>query len=89
MQVALRSIGTGPNCDTISHNPDVCDELVQFLLYIRRIALKDDNHKKRKKMPAYTRGSQLLGDSRNASIFLFATQNQFLQKNNVRKAPVR
>ena len=54
MKTRLRLIRAGPNFYMISHNPNFSLGIVDCSLYTRRIALKDDNHKKRMDMLAYT-----------------------------------
>ena len=53
MKIRLRLIGAGPNFYMISDNPNVSLGIVDCSLYTRRIALKDDYHKKRMDMLAY------------------------------------
>ena len=50
----LRLIGARPNFHMISDNPNVSLGIVDCSLYTRRIALRDDYHKKRLHMLAYT-----------------------------------
>ena len=54
MKVTLRLIRARPNFYMISENPNVSLRFVDCSLYTRRIALKDDYHKKRMDMIAYT-----------------------------------
>ena len=54
MKIRLRLIRVRPNFYMISDNPNVSLGIVDCSLYIRRIALKDDYHKKRMDMLAYT-----------------------------------
>ena len=54
MKVRLRLIRARPNFYKISDNPNVNLKIVDCSLYTRRIALKDDYHKKRMDMLAYT-----------------------------------
>ena len=53
MKTRLRLIRTRPNFYMISDDPNVSLEIVDCSLYTRRIALKDDYHKKRMDMLAY------------------------------------
>ena len=53
MKIRLRLIGARPNFYLISDNPNVSLGVVDCSLYTRRIALKDDYHKKREDMLAY------------------------------------
>ena len=54
MKTRLRLIRARPNFYMISDDPNVSLEIVDCSLYTRRIALKDDYHKKRMDMLAYT-----------------------------------
>ena len=54
MKVRLRLIGARPIFWMISDNPNVSLGIVDCSLYTRRSALKDDYHKKRMDMLAYT-----------------------------------
>ena len=54
MNVRLRLIRARPNFYMISDNPNVSPGIGDCSLYTRRIALKDDYHKKRMDMLAYT-----------------------------------
>ena len=54
MKVRLRLIRARPNFYMVSDNPNVSLGIVDCSLYTRRIALKDDYHKKRMDMLAYT-----------------------------------
>ena len=53
MKVRLRLIRARPNFYMISDSPNVSLGIVDFSLHTRRIALKDDYHKKRMEMLAY------------------------------------
>ena len=53
-KVRLRLIRARPNFYMISDNPNVSLGIVDCSLYNRRVALKDDYHKKRMDMLAYT-----------------------------------
>ena len=54
MKVKLRLIRARPNFYKISGNPNVSLVIVDCSLYTRSIALKDDYHKKKMDMLAYT-----------------------------------
>ena len=54
MKIRLRLIRARPNFYMISDNPNVSLGIVDCSLYTRRIALKDDYHKRRMDMLAYT-----------------------------------
>ena len=62
MKTRLRLIRTRPNFYIISDNPNVSLGIVDCSLYTRRIALKDDYHRKRMVTLAYIPGVQLFGD---------------------------
>ena len=53
MKIRLRLIRARPNFNMISDNPNVSLGIVDCSLYTRRIALKDDYHKKTMDMLAY------------------------------------
>ena len=64
MKIRLRLIRAGSNVYMISDNPNVSLGIVDCSLYTRRIPLKDDYHKKRMDMLAYTPVEfQLFGNS--------------------------
>ena len=89
MKIRLRLIRARPNFYMISDNPNVSHGIVDCSLYTRRIALKDDYHKKRKDMLAYTPVEFNYLET-PAKIFIIpARQNQFIQENNFNNAPVR
>ena len=54
MKIRLRLTRARPNFYMISESPNVSLAIVDCSLYTRRIALKDDYHKKRMDMLAYT-----------------------------------
>ena len=54
MKTRLRLIRARPNFYMISDNPNVSLGIADYCLYTRRFALKDDYHKKRIDMLAYT-----------------------------------
>ena len=85
MKIRLRLKRDRPNFCTISDNPNVKLGIVDCSLYARRIALKDDYHKKRIDMLAYAPYLETL-----AKIFIIpARQNQFIQVNIFNNAPIR
>ena len=78
----------------ISDNPNVSLRIVDCSLYTRRIALKDDYHKKGMDMLAYTpvEFNYLETLSKTSIIIIPARQNQFIQfiqENIINNAPVR
>ena len=89
MKVKLRLIRARPNFYMISDNPNVSPRIVDCSLYTRRIALKDDYHKKRMDMIAYTPVEFNYLESLAKTFIIPARQNQFLQKSIINKAPVR
>ena len=89
MKIRLRLIRTRPNFYMISGNPNVSLEIVDYSLYTRRIALKDDYHKKRMDMPAYTPVQFNYLETLAKTFITPARQNQFIQENTFNNAPVR
>ena len=89
MKVRLRLIRSRPNLYMISDNPNVSFGIVDCSLYSRRIALKDDYHKKRKYKLAYTPVEFNYLETLAKTFILPARQNQFIQENIFNKAPVR
>ena len=64
----------------ISDNPNVSVEIVDCFFNIRRIALKDDYHRKRMDMPVYTPVELNISETHANNITIRARQNQFLKK---------
>ena len=88
MKIRLRLIRARPNFHMISDNPNVSLGIVICSLYTRRIALKDEYHKKRMDMLAYT-PVEFNYLKTLAEIFIIpARQNQFFQENFFNNAPV-
>ena len=73
----------------ISDNPNVSLGFVDCSLYTRRIALKDDYHKKRMDMLAYTPVEFNYLETLAKTFNIPARQNQFIQANIFNKATVR
>ena len=73
----------------INDNPNVSLGIVDCSLYTRRIALKDDYHKKRMDMLAYTPVEFNYMETLANTLIIPARQNQFLQENIFNNAPVR
>ena len=73
----------------ISDNLNVSLGIVDSSLYTRRIALKDDYHKKRMDMLAYTTVELNYLETLANTFILPARQNQFIQENIFNNAPVR
>ena len=72
-----------------SDNPNVSLGIVDCSLYSRRIALKDDYHKKRMDMLAYAPVEYNSLETLAKTFIIPARQNQFIQENNFDNAPVR
>ena len=89
LKVRLRLIRARPNFYMISNNPNISLGIVDCSVYTRRIALKDDYHKKRMDMLAYT-PLEFNYLETLAKIFIIpARHNQFIQENIFNNAPVR
>ena len=73
----------------ISDNPNVSLGNVDCSLYTRRIALKDDYHKKRMDMLAYTPVEFNYVETLAKTFIFPARQNQFIQENIFNNAPAR
>ena len=89
MKTRLRLIRTRPYFYLISDNPNVSLGIVDCSLYTRRIALKDDYHKKRMEMLAYTPVEFNFLETLAKTFIIPARQNQFIQENIFNNAPVR
>ena len=89
MKIRLRLIRARPNFYMISDNPNVSLGIVDCLLYTRRIALKDDYHKKRMDLLAYTPVEFNYLENLAKTFIIPSRQNQFIQENIFNKAPVR
>ena len=84
-----RLIGARPNCYMIIDNPNVSRWIVDRPLHTRRIALKDDYHRKRIDMLAYTLAEFNYWEILAKTFTIPARQNQFIQENIFNNAPVR
>ena len=73
----------------ISDNPNVSLGIVVFSLCTRRFALKDDYHKKRMDMLAYTPVEFNYLETLAKTFIIPARDNQFIQKIIFNNAPVR
>ena len=73
----------------ISANPNVSLGIVNCSLYTRRNALKDDYHKKRMDMLAYTPVVFNFLETLAKAFIIPARQNRFIQENIFNNAPVR
>ena len=89
MKVRLRLISARPNFYMISDNPNVSLGIVDCSLYTRRLALKDDYHKKRMDMLAYTPVEFNCLETLAKTFINRARRNQFIQENISNNAPVR
>ena len=89
MKIRLRLIRGRPKFYMISDNPNVSLGIVDCSLHTRRIALKDDYHKKRMNMFAYTPVEFNYLETLAKTFIIPATQNQFIQENFFNNAPVR
>ena len=89
MKVRLRLIRARPNFYMISDNPNVSLGIVDCSLYTRRIALKDDYHKNRMDMLAYTPVEFNYLETLAKTFIIPARQNQFIQENIFNNASVR
>ena len=73
----------------ISDNPNVSLTIVDCSLYTRRIALKDDYHKKRMDIFAYAPVEYNYLETLAQTFIIPARQNQFIQENIFSNAPIR
>ena len=89
MKIRLRLIRARPNFYMISDNPNVSLGIVDCSLYTRRTALKDDYHKKRMHMLAYTPVEFNYLETLAKTFIIPARQNKFIQENIFNNAPVR
>ena len=89
MKFRLRLIRARPNFYMISDNPNASLGIVDCSLYTRRIALKDDYHKKRLDMLAYAPVEYNYLETLTKTFIIPARQNQFIQENVLNNAPIR
>ena len=89
MKIRLRLIRARPNFYMISDNHNVSLGIVDCSLYTRRIALKDDYHKKRTDMLAYAPVEYNYLETLAKTFIIPARQNQFFQENIFNNAPIR
>ena len=73
----------------ITDNPNISLGIVGWSIYIRRIALKDNYHKKRMDVLVYTPGEFNYLETLAKAFIIPARQNQFIQENIFNNAPVR
>ena len=84
----LRLIRARPNFYMINDNPNVSLGIVDCSFDTRRIALKDDYHKKRMDMLAHTPVEFNYLETLGKTFIIPDRQNQFLQENIFNNAPV-
>ena len=89
MKIRLRLIRARPSFYVISDNPNVSLGIVGCSLYTRRIALKDDYHKKQMDMLAYIPVEFNYLETLAKTFIIPVRQNQFVQENVFNNAPVR
>ena len=78
LKFKLRLIRARANIYMITDNPNVSLGIVDCSLYSRRVALKDDNHQKRKDMLDYTPVEFNYLGSLASTFIIPARQNQFI-----------
>ena len=88
MKIRLQLIRARPNFYMINDNTNVSLGIVDCSLYTRRIALKDDYHKKRMDMLAYTPVEFNFLETLAKTFIIPARQNQFIQENIFNNGPV-
>ena len=89
MNIRLRLSKARPSFCMISDNPNVSLGIVDCSLYTRRIALKDDYHKKRMDTLAYAPVEYNYLETLAKIFIIPARQNQFIQENIFNNAPIR
>ena len=89
MKIRLRLIRARPDFYMISDNPNVSLGIVDCSLYTRRIALKDDYHKKRMVVLVYAPVEYNYLETFAKTFIIPARQNQCIQENIFNNAPIR
>ena len=89
LKIRLRLIRARPNFYMVSHKPNVSPGIMDCSIYTRRIALKDDYHKKRMDMLAYAPVKYNYLETLAKTFIIPARQNQFIQENIFNNAPIR
>ena len=89
MKIRQRPIRGKPQFYMISENPNVGLVIVDCSFYTRRIALKDDYHKKRMDMLSYTPVEFNYLATLAKTTIIPARQNQFIHENFFNNPPVR
>ena len=89
MKIRLKLVRARPNFNMISDNPNIGLGIVHCSVYTRRFALKDNYHKKRLDMLAYTPVEFNSLETLAKTFIIPFRQNQFNQENIFNIAPVR
>ena len=89
MKNRLRLIRARTNFNMIGDKPNFSLGIVDCSLYTRRIALKDDYHKKRMDMLAYAPVEYNYLETLAKTFIIPARQNQFIHENIFNNAPIR
>ena len=89
VKIRLQLIRARSNFYMISDNPNVSLGIVDCSLYTRRIALKDDYHKKRMDMLIYVPLEYICLETLAKSFIIPARQNHFMHENIFNNAPLR
>ena len=89
MKIRLRLFRARPNFYMISDNPNVSFGNVDCSLYTRRIALKDDYHKKRMDVVAYAPVEYNYLETLAKTFIIPARQNQLIQESIFNNAAFR
>ena len=89
MKIRLPLTRAWPNFYMVSDNLNVSLGIVDCSVYTRRIALKDDFHKKRRDMLAYAPVEYKFLESLANTFIIPARQNQFIQENIFNNALIR
>ena len=88
-KIRLHQITVRPNFHLISDNTNVSFGYVDFSLYTRRNAFKDDYHMKKMDMLAYAPVEYNYLEILAKTFIIPARQNQFIQENIFNNAPIR
>ena len=89
MKVRIRLIRARPNLYMISENHNVSLDIVDCSLYTRHVMLKEDYHKKRMSQRAYAPVEYNYMETLAKTFTIPARQNQFIQENIFKNAPIR
>ena len=89
MKVRIRLIRARPKFYMISDNPNVSLGIVDCSLYTPRIGLKEDYHMKKMDMLAYAPVEYNYTETLAKTFIIPFSQNQFIQENFSRNAPIR